>query len=256
MEFAVVTMLAERRFDRFARTAQSVADALEVIATPVAHDMMMVQTRDGIVDYVRLNGDRFAGPEWLNDWISLYTRPESERATLRDTDVISGDDSVLGWTMSNVVRRSLIDAEVEHELARLTSEAESDIVRWRAVHALGVVPTSDAVAVLFNSLDAEDNSTWVRYGSIRSLAEIALTSDVLRESILRGLATRVPVLRTIPQLIRELEHVLLPMDAPAGWADDSAVVVEELWAKSASVEEQDRWRRLGASIRSLTTEAS
>jgi len=254
MEFAVVTMLGERRFDRFTRTAQGVADALEVIDTAVARDMTMAQSRAEIIDYVRLNGDRFAGQKWLNDWIALYTRPESEQSTLRDIGILAGDDSVLGWTMSNVVRRSPLGEDVERELTHLASDAKSDVVRWRAVHALGVAPTSEAVAGLFNSLDA-DKSTWVRYGSIRSLAEIALMSDELRESILAGLATRVPVLRTIPQLTRELEHVLLPMDAPSGWADDSAVVVEELWAKSASVEEQDRWRQLGASIKSLATEA-
>lgn len=255
MEFAVVTMLGERRFDRFARTARAVADALEVIATPVARDIMITQTKNEVIDYVRLKGPQLAGPNWLREWVSLYTRPESERATIRDIDVLTGDDSVLGWTMSNVVRRSPIDGEVERQLARLAARAESDVVRWRAVHALGAVSTPEAVAALFNSLDAENNSTWVRYGSIRSLAEIALTSDKLREPILTGLARRVPVLRNVPQLVRELEHVLLPNNAPPGWADDSAVVVEQLWAGSASVEEQDRWRQLGASIRSISTGA-
>ncbi|WP_197695998.1 HEAT repeat domain-containing protein [Mycobacterium sp. E1715] len=254
MEFAVVTMLGERRFDRFARTAQAVADALEVIDTAIARDITMAQSRTEIIDYVRLNGNRFAGQEWLNDWITLYTRPESEQSTLQDIAILASDDSILGWTMSNVVRRSPLAEDVERELVRLASTAKSDVVRWRAVHALGITPTREAIAALFNSLDA-DKSTWVRYGSIRSLAEIALTSEELRDSILTDLARRVPVLRTTPLLIRELEHVLLPMDAPSGWADDSAVVVEELWAKSASVEEQDRWRKLGASIRSLSTEA-
>ncbi|MGW9169749.1 HEAT repeat domain-containing protein, partial [Agromyces sp. NPDC055657] len=185
----------------------------------------------------------------------LYTRPKSKQSTVSDVDVLASEDSVLGWTMSNVVRRSPISKKVEQELAHLASESKRDVVRWRAVHALGVAPTSTAVTALFNSLDT-DKSTWVRYGSIRSLAEIALSSEKLKDRVLNGLANRVPELRTVPQLTRELEHVLLPAGPPSGWADDSAVVVEQLWAKSTSVEEQDRWRTLGASIRSLEAAAS
>jgi hypothetical protein len=96
----------------------------------------------------------------------------------------------------------------------------------------------------------------VRYGSIRSLAEIALVSQELRATVLNSLAERVPVLRNSSQLTKELERVLLPKGAPPGWADDSAVVIEELWAKSTSVEEQDRWRNLGTSIRGLASSVS
>lgn len=250
MELAVVTMLGERRFDRFSGTAHQVSDALQVIDTEVARAMSAAPSKSTIIDYVRHHGSQSADQPWLGSWVDLYTREESEPSTVRDVDVLASDDSVLGWTMSNVIRRSRVVDEVGRSLAGLAANAESDVVRWRAVHALGADPTSSAAEALFKSLD-EDDSTWVRYGSVRSLVEIALTSDELRGQLFDGLVERVPSLRTNPSLTKELERVLLPVNAPPDWSDDSALLVETLWAKSISVEEQDRWRRLGAAIRAL-----
>ena len=61
MELAVVTMLGERRFDRFASTADRVSDALQVIDSEVARKMMEAPSKGAIIDYVRDNGFRYAG---------------------------------------------------------------------------------------------------------------------------------------------------------------------------------------------------
>ena len=157
--------------------------------------------------------------------------------------------------MSNVLRRSHLERDVAVGLAGLAREADSVAVRWRSVHALGVDPSSDTVSILFQALDFDD-SAWVRYGSIRSLVEIALSTSALRALILDGLAHRVPALRTNSQLTKELERVLQPTTPPSGWEEDTALLVETLWAESTSVEEQDRWRVVGASIRNLATQNS
>lgn len=254
MELAVVTMLGERRFDRFASTADRVSDALQVIDSEVAREMLEAESKAAIVEFVRHNGFRYAGPKWLDDWIKLYTRPASEPSTTADVKVVASSDSVLGWTMSNVLRRSQLNRDVAAGLATLARESESIAVRWRSVHALGVDPSGDTVVALFRALD-HDDSTWVRYGAIRSLVEIALSQSELRELVLRGLADRVPALQASSQLMKELERVLQPTSPPSGWEDDTALLVETLWAESSSVEEQDRWRVVGASIRSLATKA-
>jgi hypothetical protein len=254
MELAVVTMLGERRFDRFASTADRVSDALQVIDSEVARAMMAASSKGEIIDFVCQNGFRYGGPNWLAEWIKLYTRPESDPSTAEDVDVVAGSDSVLGWTMSNVLRRTRLEGHVALRLSKLAGRAQSAAVRWRSVHALGVDPSRHTVGTLFHSLDF-DKSTWVRYGSIRSLVEIALSTPELRELVLGGLADRVPALRANSQLMNELERVLQPTAPPRGWEDDTALLVETLWAESTSVEEQDRWRAVGASIRTLAAEA-
>lgn len=250
MELAVVIMLGERRFDRFASTVERVSDGLSVIDSEVAREMMATRSKEDIIDYVRRNASRYGETPWLADWVELYTRPLSQLATLEDVNVVASDDSVLGWTMSNVLRRSRLDKNVALRLARLARVGNTVAVRWRSVHALGVVPTSETTSAVFEVLD-HDESMWVRYGAIRSLMEIALLTSDLRARILTGLAERVPVLRINSQLTRELERVLQPTAPPPGWEEDTSLLVETLWAESASVEEQDRWRAVGASIRSL-----
>jgi hypothetical protein len=248
MELAVLTMLGERRFDRFSATAQQASDALRLVDSEVASHILNASSREAILEVVRDRSGQGSTAGWFADWLALYGRSDSDLATFHDLEVLKEADSLLGWTTSNVLRRSVIEDPVARALQDLATTAETGVVRWRSVHALGAMPSRATFDVLLAALD-DDDAIWVRYGAIRSLIEIALADPELRREVFESLSTRVHLLRREPQLLREIERVLVLDDAPASWPEDTAALIVELWAKSDSVEEQDRWRHLGDTLR-------
>ncbi|WP_197074821.1 HEAT repeat domain-containing protein [Rhodococcus sp. MEB064] len=247
MEFVVIALLGERRFDPFASTVNQVTDALHVMRSDFSAHVLSSPSKEALYELVVREASSVETAGWLPEWIELFTQMSTANVTVQDVSLIAGSDSVLGWTMSNVLRRGAIAKGVELILIGLAISHESMEVRWRAVHALGASPTNDAVDALLQSLDG-DVSTWVRYGSVRSLVEIALFATAMRSRIIAELSTRISTIRLDPQLTKELERVLLPRNVSVEWAEDSALLVETLWSQSESVEEQDRWRKLGSSI--------
>lgn len=248
-EIAVTTMLAERQFDRFASTALRVRDALRLIDSQISRDMLQASSRDALLSVAREAVNALGAPSReVMAWLELYSRPDSELAVPSDLLVLADPDPIMGWTMSNVLRRCSMGPEVSDAIRALLVTSDADVVRWRAAHVAGQIPDDRTVEGLLRALD-DDPAVWVRYGAIRSLVDIALGNPELRRTIFEAVAERVPTLRTEPQLTREVERVLVVDDAPSTWADDTAVLVETLWALSESVEEQDRWRRLGSRVR-------
>ena len=135
-----------------------------------------------------------------------------------------------GWTASNVLRRlslneahrsqlrSLYHADLSSELApRLATR------RWRVVHALGRSSDSATRTFLLNH-GVLDPSIWVRYGSVRSLMEIASNvGEYARHSILEGLSDLVLSREHLvaPRILRELRRTTLVRgDVDQRWYSD------------------------------------
>lgn len=244
LETAVLGMLGERRFDRVRATASQVTDALRTHGTDYARALLDAPNRTALAEVVRLHN---SDPAW-DEWQALFLRPDGAPAKAGDVKLLRHRNPLLGWTAANVLRRSSTGPDVWAAVLALLADKDGT-VRWRAAHALGRNPQPQAVEGLLATLE-RDGYSWARYGALRSLVEIAAEADeTLRAVVLDRLAALADLLRSRPELAREAERVLDLRDPPPGWADATAVVIEKLWAEAATVEEQDRWSRLGLRLR-------
>jgi hypothetical protein len=238
-ELALLAMLAERRWDPFAVTAQAVEDALRVFPGELRKRLLDARSKDEVFERVAAEVAEIHDPV---DWSDIYL----ERAGLKLLiDRLRGQ-ALTGWMASNVLRRHPLDADTEKEIVNLTRSGER-VVRWRAVHVLGANPTERSLEALLGRLD-RDLWEWVRYGSIRSIVEIAARSEDLRERALQSVRERLDKIVKHPRLRKELEDALLLQEPPSGWVEAVAPIVEDLWAMAPTVHDQDHWRRVGHRI--------
>src|SRR6185369_16186165 len=110
-----------------------------------------------------------------------FATPRGSALSDDDLAAIEHEDSLIGWTVANVAKRTTISESQAAMLRRLLQNAEDPIVRWRAAHVLGAHPSEDNVTALLDALN--DPYHWVRYGAVRSLIELAARSSDLRPRI-------------------------------------------------------------------------
>jgi len=245
MRVALLAMLAERRFDRLQATAQQVTDALRLQRTDFSGALLGAAS---VGEVLQLVGDVEGTSSWFAEWRQLFVRVGDE-AGADDIALLRVDDGVLGWTAANVLKRLRLGSTAVEEVMALLREDDDPTVRWRCAHVLGAVPAAATAEALLERARGDDD-LWVQYGAVRSLIEVAAGSEgELRERIFLELGGLADAIASTPQLGREVERALHVTDAPAGWAEDAGLLIEQLWARGRSIAEQDRWRELSASLR-------
>jgi hypothetical protein len=239
----LLTMLAEKMWDPVCRTAQLVTDGLRLFSTPMVERLLSARSLDGLVQLVAQ--DTEIGEE-RPDWRALFTipaGPASDDVVGRITD----PESLIGWTVANVLRRATLAESQQRHLRDLAMQSNGT-VRWRIAHVLGAHPSTENVVFLLARLDDGGEYEWARYGAIRSLVESASGSSALRDSIAEEIIARLPQLVRDRVILAELEKAILLKDPPADWALHIGPIVDELWAMAPSWEDQERWRHLGYEI--------
>lgn len=243
-EHQILALLGERRFDHFLATRRQVEDALILHGGPLASDF---RNAASVQDVVRLASEALPQDETYQAWLMTFAveeRPSPMWLIERMRDV----DGVDGWTAANVVRRLGIDDRGRRAVEELATDA-SDVLRWRAVHALGVAGPP-ALPTLFGALKS-DGVVAVRFGALRSIVDQAYLSptEESRKDIFRELATHSAQIIDEPTLSRELARVLFVDEAPAGWVSATSIVLQSILAIEADESELDKWREIGAGVR-------
>jgi hypothetical protein len=238
---AIAALLAERRFDPFFFTVQRSADALRALAGDDARRYLRC----------RALGDVHAAAEAAlpNDsgyrqWLSLFRTADVGEAMAALTEA----DGLRGWTAANVLRRlGGGNSSVVQELAR----GGSRVVRWRAVHVLGVLPATSLATLLTCLDDPSPDAVNVRYGALRSIVENAarLPEPAQRAAVLAELTSRADSLRASRPLSSELERTLVLVSPPRDWLSTCAPLLDRLVEGAADALEQTRWSRLVADVR-------
>jgi HEAT repeats len=238
-EEAMLAVLAERRWDPVAPSAQRVSDALRVFETELARRYLGARDVEEVFSIV---AEGNVG-EGRGSWRQLFL---GRVGTNRLLDELVDGGPLKGWIAANSLRRSALGAD---EFARLVGAFEdaSGTVRWRAIHVLGSQPGADAAALLLGALD-DDDWVWVRYGAIRALVEMAGSSEELRESIVAALVERLPALVQEPRVLTEMEKALQLREPPDGWGRAVAPLLEELFSVAPTVADQDHWRAVGRKV--------
>jgi hypothetical protein len=234
-EEAVLAVLAERRWDPVAPSAQRVSDALRVFETDLARRYLDARDTEEVFSIVGEGGDE--------EWRQLFL---GEVGANRLLDELVAGGPLKGWIAANALRRCAVG---DDEFARL-ADALGDLsgtVRWRVVHVLGSQPGVEAASLLLAALD-NDQWVWVRYGAIRALVEMAASSDELREQIVADLIVRIPALAREPMVLAEMEKALQLRLPPEGWGRAVAPLLEELFSVAPTVADQDHWRSVGRKV--------
>jgi hypothetical protein len=185
----------------------------------------------------------FSQAAWFNDWRRLFSTPIAAQMSDVDLNQITDPDSVKGWTVANVAKRTSLSDEQQARLRGWLRRDEA-VLRWRLVHALGSFPSEPNFHCLLQKLD-EDPEVDVRYGAVRSLVEMACISDEnLREKIFDQISARAQRIATQPRVEAELARALIvtPSKAPQNWLAKTKHVAREFFQITHEIEKRDAWR--------------
>lgn len=239
MEVILLAMLADRRWDLLERTAQRVMDALHMFGTDESRALLAAQSEGEVYRFVR---EYPATNHEFAHWRTLFTCPTEEVACEPELEEILNEDSLIGWTLANVLKRLGL-TEGQQVTLRALFERASATVRWRIVHALGAFPSRDNVAVLTRALD-NDQDEWVKYGAVRSLMEMAALGDrELRWEILERIKNRLPTITQITRVLDELERAIFidPRRSPEDWPELAIDLLKALNSQERSMDKREHW---------------
>lgn len=247
----ILAMLAERKWDIIASTAQQARDALLLFPDGVRRPYVQAESPDDLFAYVANLSDNDA-PEWFREWKRTFTIPYQR--TDYQLETIRGTESVLGWTLANTLKRvELPDHEITNLIEWYQLEADSPTVRWRIVHLLGAFPSTDTSRLLIRAV-SEDNDRWVQYGAIRSLVEqAALTCPSFRNELMETLGDLLPSLpENTPRrstVLTAFERAIILRQAPPDWVRAVTGVLSSLSDHATSTDEVDRWTAAAHELR-------
>ncbi|MFJ8940831.1 NACHT domain-containing protein [Streptomyces sp. NPDC102365] len=251
MRVALLAMLADKRWDSVSATAQQVTDALRLDGTEISQRMLDASTR---ADLLRIVREFPSTNENFSRWKTIFTIPDGELVGADIVADLRAGDPMEAWTLANVLRRCRLSRNGEAELLTI-AKSESAVERWRAVHVLGFHPSSATEAMVETLLT--DADSWVRYGAVRALVEIAAKSadPQLKTRIVTRFVESLAEEKLDDRMLYELSRVLDVCPQPPGWAETIAPLVQQLASTSINSMEHERWSALMARIASRGEES-
>jgi hypothetical protein len=167
------------------------------------------------------------------------------------------ESPLIGWTAANVFKRrpcsqafvTWLGEQYTQLLTQQQSDPKARTARWRIVHVLGNAH-EDAVQFLEKVAARAEEGRWVRFGAVRSLAELAsrMTEKPGRE-VLGRLAKATPELCAIgggPAELRKLSRLADDCEQGAWWPAAFAPVLQaglKVVSGQADTAEKERWER-------------
>ena len=243
----MLAMLADKLFDRHYLSKRKAADALNLFRDEEAMQLRSAGSRDALVELVR--GAAKDGPEF-EEWRNMFALPCRADAPQALVSALAADDSIVGWTAANVLKRLVLsDSQLQIIIAEATT-SDASVVRWRASHVLGGMAAPVAVDTLLDRLE-NDPDEWVRYGAVRSLVETASVSEDLSASVLGRLQPLVPAIAQWPRVMAELTKAafLSPGKIPPKWSERISELLYPHALASGNLARLEEWSRLTADLR-------
>ncbi|MFY9644559.1 MAG: hypothetical protein WAK29_05225, partial [Terriglobales bacterium] len=247
MQTVIFAMLAERKWDMITATSERAKDALRVFPlNSPAHRYLntaSLETVFGLVSQVESN------KEWFRKWKSFFTLGDREAISETDLAFVLDPDSVLGWTLANVLKRIKV-LDSQFRALRKWTRTRNKTVLWRIAHVLGRYPGRENFEVLIRLFDAK---AWVRYGALRSLMEMAaITTDTrFRGQIFKAVESRASDLLQDERSLEEFRRAVFirPDKAPVDWASRVIELITEMYKISQTEQQAISWQKLAARVR-------
>lgn len=238
----MLATLAERRWDIIKASAQRASDALEYYPSNIAE---RYRNTKKLSDVFRRLEEFTSDQAWFREWRKLFTRQADDRASAEDLELLRDQDSIIGWTLANVLKRLRLD-ERQQSTLRSVLRHDSSVIRWRAAHVLGAWPSEENARALARTLDADDDIL-VRYGAVRSLVEIAARgARRLRKHIFDVIGDSSSELMTEDLIQDEFTRaIFIRRDAaPSDWVPSVRPLLISLYQESTDAKVRQKWLNL------------
>lgn len=249
MEVAMCAMIAEKKFDLIDATRERAEDALRIPRSDIAKKLSQSESLQQL--FSKLHETEFEAT-WFRDWRALFTTSTTGSVSAEAFHLMQSRDSIIGWTVSNVLKRTKVSAD-QVSLLKQFAKHRSPVVRWRAIHTLGAFPSLANHRFLIEALVSDPNH-WVRFGAVRSLIEMAaLAHSDLRSSIFLSLTRNINVIADDPRRCRELESAVLisGVKRKPEWIKHVDLIMERLWAVHPVKEAKDHIDRFTRRFRQV-----
>jgi hypothetical protein len=227
---------AEKVLDPLIWTGEATRALLERLPNLTFGRAAVVQSAD---DILTLSHSIDSDEEWFLRWRRILDLGRDQSSREEHLQSLGGDDPVMGWALSNAVKRWLLEEADLRQLRAIYRSASDVGVRWRVVHTLGAFVSQANVNLLFEALDNGGNE-WVRYGAIRSLVELAIRApEEERLRVLEELRLRLTSLTSRLQL--KLGEAIFVSNPPPGWGFTVAPLLREAASIQQMLVDIDSW---------------
>jgi hypothetical protein len=242
----ILAMLAERKFDRHYLSARKALDALELFKDSSAVAMRNASDRDALIAVVSAEPNHSA---LFTRWRSLFTIPSETAATDDTVDAVEEDDSIIGWTAANVLKRLSMTGPHIDRIVRMAKNGRP-VIRWRACHVMGSTVEEKFREALLERITHESNEN-VRYGAIRSLIELGSHSPERARILVEDLVPLLDKIAESPRVMNELKRAVFLSKAcvPEGWS----IEISRLFYARADLAtdpiDMEAWFKLSSELR-------
>lgn len=204
---AVILIVAEKLFDRFTHTKESVKKYLfDLFKKFEIKGGIESITTKSYEDFLKLNIGFFKDcDEYENFFHEMIQTDSLDYDTVEKIAI--EPNPVKAWGYSNMFKRCNLTQENEVQLKAYFLNADK-LVQWRIVHTLGAAKTEHSISFLLDKVELNEYP-WVSYGAIRSLIEIYFFSNSHADIIKR--LSKENILHKIlsnPKLSKELRNCL------------------------------------------------
>jgi Trypsin-like peptidase domain len=245
MQMFVMASVSEKAVDSMTRTRYQARRELSKFPEEIAGAFLKA---DSIERVIALVNDLHSDEQWFESWRRLFTRDHDPAMTEAEIQQIAYNDPILGWTASNVIRRSSQSEDGFRQLrsiymtARDSEDAHYRTVRWRVLHSLGVSDSQTTVDLLFDAVDS-DGYHWAKYGAARSLMDIAARTkgDSVRKYIIENLKLRLKSLHT--KALEGVQTGTFNSQAPDSWRDEVLPLLQSIKAERPDHPGLEGWLR-------------
>ncbi len=252
---AMLALVCQKQFDNVHGTSESAKKHMNDYEQSLGEQVTKASDLKELI--TTINGME-SKSQLFGDWKQLFTIKRDSKINEETLNLIKSDNSLIGWTASNVLRECDLDGENQKHLQIIFDSSDADdpkqnTRRWRIVHTLGKCPTEENKKLLFTALE-KDPYHWVRYGAARALVEMAAVTDdgSLRKDILDRIGAMAPELSK--NIRDEIGRAVFYSNAFGSW-DDSVIpllekirdsnpghVHNEYWEEQLSKYKKGEWR--------------
>jgi hypothetical protein len=249
-EGIITFALGERLWDPFAATVRQARDALQILDSGLARQILDLV---GPEDLRTLASSWGAWEGTFAQWAEAFVLPEGADVSDDLVKAIRAPDSFIGWTLANTLKRVALTPDQMAWLRDRLADSD-DVARWRIAHSLGGHGGEANVSALLGAL--VDERPHVRYGALRSLVETAARDRDDAHLVFDRLTSFFAEWADASSLLRALERFLILTVPPEYWREVVAPLVEGLWVAATTGEERDRWKLLADRITRTSDGAS
>lgn len=225
----MLALLGNKKLDRIHDTSQSAIRSLNDFKSTLAKE---ITKANGLNQLLEKTNNVSSHHDWFADWKKLFFKNRESQFEESEINMIQSQISLLGWTSTGVLRDGKLSNENQLQLRTIYHASDSEeslhgTRRWRIVHVLGKFPNEENVTLLFDALE-NDQYHWVRYGSARSLIEIAAITEntQLRKNIIAKITELLPLLKE--NVIEEIVKTIFHKDANDAWKDNVSNLLQKI----------------------------